>query len=234
MAGRDIEIRASDGGRFSGYLAAPAGGGRHPGLVVIQEIFGVNAVMRKLTDGFAATGYVALCPDLFWRQQPGVQLTDKTKAEWGKASKLYMNFDVEKGVADLAAALNLLKARPECNGKAGAVGYCLGGRLAFLMAARTPVDAAVGYYGVALDQNLNEAGAIRKPLMLHVAEKDQFAPPAAQAKVREALKDNPAVTMHTYAGMDHAFARMGGEHYDKANADLANRRTAEFLKEHLG
>lgn len=229
----EIRIGAKDGsGEFMGYLARP-GTGRGPGIVVIQEIFGVNKVMRDIADGLAQQGYFALVPDLFWRQEPGIQLTDRTEAEWARAFELFKGFDVDKGVEDLDASLQALRGIAGCTGKVGCVGYCLGGRMAYLMAARTNVDASVGYYGVALDSHLGEAKSIRHPLMLHVAEKDQFVPPEAQAKIAAALKDHPRVAMHLYKGMDHAFARVGGQHYDKINADLANQRTADFFRANL-
>src|SRR5690242_348079 len=137
----DIKIKAKDGGTFSAYQA---GSGR-PGIVLIQEIFGVNKVMRDLADGFAAQGYTVMCPDLFWRQEPGIQITDKTQEEWNKAFSLYQGFNVEKGVDDLKATLAALRKHQACTGKVGSVGYCLGGKLAYLMGTRTDADANVGY-----------------------------------------------------------------------------------------
>ena len=228
----DVTIRAADGGSFSAYLATPSAG-RGPGVVLIQEIFGVNKVMRDLADGFARQGHVVLCPDLFWRQEPGIQITDQTEAEWQKAFSLYKGFNEAKGVDDLKSTLAHLRQLSACTGKVGSVGYCLGGKLAYLMATRSDVDCSVGYYGVAIDAALDEAKAIKKPLMLHIAEKDQFCPPEVQAKIKDALKGNARVTLHSYAGMDHAFARAGGQHYDKAAADQANQRTADFFKKNL-
>ena len=235
----DVTIRAADGGSFSAYLATPhsasAGGtGRGSGVVLIQEIFGVNKVMRNLADGFARQGYVVLCPDLFWRQEPGIQITDQTEAEWQKAFSLYKGFDEAKGVDDLKSTLAHLRKLPACTGKVGSVGYCLGGKLAYLMTTRSDADCSVGYYGVAIDAALDEAASINKPLMLHIAEKDQFCPADAQTKIKDALKGNPNVTIHSYPEMDHAFARVGGQHYDKKSAELANQRTAEFFKKNLG
>ncbi len=231
MTGRDITIATRDGA-MGGYLAAPSAA-RGPGLVVIQEIFGVNQVMRDLADGFAARGYVALVPDLFWRIQPGVQLTDKSKAEWDKAFALMNAFDPDKGVADIQASIDHLRRSEQCSGKVGDVGYCQGGLLSYLTAARTDADASVGYYGFNIQTRLAEAAAIKKPLMLHIAGKDQFTPPAAQTEIVEGLKGNTRVTLHIYPEMDHAFARVGGEHYDHANAELANTRTAAFFRQHL-
>ena len=229
----DITITGPDGS-MGAYLALPKGRAKAPGILVIQEIFGVNKVMRDLTDGFAAQGYVALCPDLFWRQEPGIQITDKTEAEWQRAFQLYQGFNEAKGVGDLIVSLEHLRAVPQCSGKAGSVGYCLGGKLAYLMATRSNADASVGYYGVGIEKALGEAAAITKPLLLHIAAKDQFCPPEAQAEINGSLGRNSHVTLHTYPDVDHAFARVGGGHYDKAAADLANRRTAEFFTKHLG
>jgi carboxymethylenebutenolidase len=229
----EVTIRAADGGSFKAYLATPKTG-KGPGILLIQEIFGVNKVMRDLADGYAAQGYVVMCPDIFWRQEPGVDITDQTKAEWDKAFKLFQGFNVDKGVDDLKATLAALRSHAACTGKVGSVGYCLGGKLAYLMATRSDSDADVGYYGVGIQDLLGEAKSIKKPLLLHVANKDGFVPPEAQAKVKAALKANSQVTINDYPEQDHAFARVGGEHYDKAAADLANKRTADFFKKHLG
>jgi carboxymethylenebutenolidase len=233
MSGQDVRIKSSPDGEFGAYLASPASG-RGPGLVVIQEIFGVNSVMRKIADEFAARGYFALAPDLFWRLEPGVQLSDQSDAEWKRAFDLMGRFDQDAGVRDIQTSITYLRhSVAGCTGKVGAVGYCLGGLLAFLAATRTDCDAAVGYYGVNIQEKLSEAAKIRKPVMLHIAGKDEYVPPEAQKKIVEGLKNNPLVTIHSYAEMNHAFARAGGAHYDKACADLANGRTSTFLRQHL-
>jgi len=223
-------------GKFSAYVATPkslAAGKKVPGILVIQEIFGVNKVMRDLCDGYAAQGYLALCPDIFWRQEPGIQITDKTEAEWKRAFELYQGFNEAKGAQDLIASLDHLRKQPACNGKAGAVGYCLGGKLAYLMATRSNADCSVAYYGVGIEGALNEASAITKPLLMHIAAEDKFVPKEAQAKIKDALARNSAVTMHTYPGCDHAFARVGGEHWNQAAAKQANDRSAEFFRQNL-
>ncbi len=228
----EVTIAAGDGGTFAGYLASPAGGSGS-GIVVIQEIFGVNKVMRDIADSWAARGYMAICPDLFWRQEPGIQLTDQSQAEWDRAFELYQGFDEAKGADDLGATLAHLRGLEGCSGKVGSVGFCLGGKLAYLMATRTDADCNVGYYGVGIEAALDEAANISAPLLLHIAEKDQFVPPEAQAKIHSALDGHDKVTIHDYAGVDHAFARVGGEHHDKAAADLANQRTTDFLAGNL-
>jgi carboxymethylenebutenolidase len=229
--GERISI-TTDGGAFSAYLARPAVA-TAPAVVVIQEIFGVNEVMRDITDGLAAQGFLAICPDLFWRIEPGVDITDQSEAEWKKAFELYNTFDVDAGVRDIAATIAQAREDPSCSGKVGAEGFCLGGLLAFLTATRTDVDAAVGYYGVGIESRLAEADKLAEPLMLHVAEEDQFVPKAAQAMIAAALKNHPHVQLYSYPGRDHAFARVGGEHYDAIDAAKANQRTLDFFRKAL-
>jgi carboxymethylenebutenolidase len=229
----EVAIRAADGGSFSGYLATPKAG-KGPGIVVIQEIFGVNAVMRQITDGLAGQGFTAFCPDLFWRFKPGIQISDKTEAEWKLAVGYFQRFDVDQGVNDLKAALATLRQHPACGTKVGAVGFCLGGKLAYLMATRTDVDCSVGYYGVGIQDALDEAKNLKHPLLLHIAGKDEFVPPPAQEKIRAGLKGNAQVTIYDYPNCGHAFARPGGAHWDQAAADQAGKRSLEFFRRHLG
>ena len=229
--GARIEVTTPDG-VFSAYVATPAAASA-PAVVVIQEIFGVNQVMRDITDGLAGQGFLAICPDLFWRIEPGIDITDQSEAEWKRAFELFNAFDVDKGVKDIAATLAAIRADAGCSGKAGAVGFCLGGLLAFLTAARTDADACVSYYGVGIEGRLAEAKALAHPVMLHIAEADQFVPPPAQAMIVSALKDHPKATLHTYPGRDHAFARAGGEHYHEADAMAAGHRSLAFFREHL-
>jgi carboxymethylenebutenolidase len=231
MAGQDITITTPDG-KFGGYLASPSSG-RGPGVIVIQEIFGVNGFVRATADGLAARGFFALAPDLFWRIEPNIQLTDKTDAEWKRAFDLMGKFNIDAGVKDIQAAITQLRHLPGCSGKVGAVGYCLGGLLAYLTAARTDSDASIGYYGVNIEKMVGEAKSIRHPLLLHIAAADEYVPPAAQRQILEGLAANAMVTAHVYPNMNHAFARMGGAHYDQANAELANGRTATFFRQHL-
>jgi carboxymethylenebutenolidase len=199
--------------------------------VVIQEIFGVNAVMRGICDTLAAAGYIAICPDLFWRIEPGIDITDKTEAEMKRAFELYNAFDVDTGVEDIDATADHIRADPACSGKVGAVGFCLGGLLAYLTATRTGVDAAVAFYGVGIDRYLGEADRLAAPLMLHIAQEDQFVTKDAQAQIIAALGPRSGVTLHTYPGRDHAFARVGGEHFHREDALLARDRTlALFAK----
>ncbi len=230
MSSDSLTVEASDGsGSFGGYLSLPTSG-TGPGLIVIQEIFGVNGVMRQITDDFASQGFVAFCPDIFWRLEPNIQITDQTEEEWQQAFDYFQRFDQEKGVEDLQAAVTALRADERTRTKIGAVGFCLGGRMAARMALDTDVDASVGYYGVGLDDFADRADEVRAPLMLHIAEEDGFVPKEAQQTVKDTLGRSPKVTIHSYPGKDHAFARKGGKHYDAAAASLALDRTMVHFK----
>lgn len=226
-----FDIRTPDG-TFSGYLALPQAG-RGPGLVLAQEIYGVNHVMKAIADGFAAEGYAVFVPDLFWRLEPGVSL-GYSEAERPKAFALFQKFDVATGIKDLQAAITALRKRPECTGKVGVAGFCLGGLLAYLAACRTDCDAAVAYYGVKIEDHLDEAKNIRHPTILHVAEQDQFVPMAAIEKISKALAGHPQVTVYRYPGAEHAFARVGEKHYHRPSARVALSRTLACLKRVMG
>ncbi len=227
----DINIEGPDGS-FGAYLAIPAKLPA-PAIVVAQEIFGVNQVMRDICDWLAGLGYLACCPDIFWRIEPGIQITDKSEAEWKRAFELFGLFDPDKGIEDLKATIAHMRSHGDSTGKVGSVGYCLGGKMAYMMAARTDSDCNVSYYGVGLDEMLGESGAISKPLLMHVAALDKFVPPEAQEKIKAGLAQHDQVSLHVYENCDHAFARVGGEHYDEAAANLANDRSIQFLKENL-
>ena len=220
------------GGEFVAYIARPRQA-KAPAIVVIQEIFGVNAVMRAIADKFAAAGFIAICPDLFWRIEPGIDITDGSEAEWKRAFELYNAFDVDSGVRDLAATISAARSHPACSSKVGSVGFCLGGLLAYLTATRTDVDAAVGYYGVGIERFTAEADSLTTPLVLHIAEEDQFVPKEAQTAIVAKLGSRPGVELYKYPGQDHAFARMGGEHYNAESADLAWTRTLSLFKRAL-
>jgi len=224
-----IKIKAFDDGEFDGYLALPASG-YGPGIVVLQEIFGINQYLRDVADWYAAHGFVALVPDLFWRIQPNIELSDKGD-DWKRAIELYQQIDETKAVEDSAATFELLRKHTSCSGRVGVVGFCMGGNLAYLLSVRHKLDAAVGYYGVSIEKSLAEAKNLSSPLMLHIAGLDKFCPPEAQAQIHAALDSKAKI--HDYTHADHAFARTGGEHYDAAAAELANLRTLKFFVNHL-
>jgi carboxymethylenebutenolidase len=217
---------------FSAFCARPAGEPR-AAIVVIQEIFGVNAGIRRKCDRLAAQGYLALAPDLFWRLEPGIELDPDVEADFARALGLLGQFDQDSGVADIEATIR--HARNALGvPRAGVVGYCLGGRLAYMVAARTDADASVGYYAVGIPDLLREKHAIARPLMLHIAGADHFVPPEAQAAIHDGLDDHPKVTLHDYPGEDHGFATETGARRSEAAARLADSRTAAFFAEHLG
>lgn len=235
MPGQWITLEAADGsGSFRAYLATPASGGG-PGLVLAQEIFGVNGTMRDVADYYAEEGYVVLVPDLFWRQEPSVEL-DAAK-DMPRAFALYQGFDEAKGVQDLQTAISTLRARPEVRtqgGKVGVLGFCLGGKLAYLAACRTDADVAVGYYGVGIEAALAEAADIRCRLVLHIAELDGFCPPPAREAIVQTLSGRDNVELYIYPGTDHAFARVGGDHFHKPSALMAHQRSVAALRRAMG
>lgn len=227
--GRNVTIQGKDGS-FGAYVAdGKTTGG--PAILVIQEIFGVNKVMRDIADSLAEEGYTAVAPDLFWRIEPGIDITDQTDAEWEKAFSYFKAFNVDKGVEDIASTIDWV--RTQGHRPVGAVGYCLGGLLAYLTGTRTDIDASVGYYGVGIDNYLGEAGKAKKPILLHVAEEDGFVSKDSQAKMKADLT-GPNFQLFWYPGRDHAFAREGGKHYHAGDAAAANKRTLDFFRRTLG
>ncbi|KQO08192.1 dienelactone hydrolase family protein [Sphingomonas sp. Leaf242] len=226
-----IATLAGDG-EFTAYRATPAGTPK-AAIVVIQEIFGVNAGIRRKCDTLAEAGYLAIAPDLFWRLEPGIELDPDIKPEMDRALGLMGQFDQDKGIADIEASIRAARAELGDDAKVGVVGYCLGGRLAFMTAARTDVDASVGYYGVGIDGLLGEKHAIAHPVLLHVPEDDHFVDKDAQAAMHAGLDDHPKVTIYDYAGEDHGFATEFGERRSDASAKLADERTAKFFAENL-
>jgi carboxymethylenebutenolidase len=228
-----VEIETLDGeGRFNAYVAEPAAEAR-AAIVVIQEIFGVNAGIRGKCDRWAALGYLAVAPDLFWRLEPGVELDPDVPQEFSQALELMGRFDQDGGVRDIEAAIRYARKRLGEKGKVGCVGFCLGGRLAFMTSARSDVDASVGYYPVGLDNLLHEKQSIARPLMLHIAGADHFVGPDIQKAMHEGLDDHPEVVLHDYPGEDHGFAAEMGNRRSEESAQLADRRTETFFAEHL-
>jgi carboxymethylenebutenolidase len=227
--GEWVEVRGPDGS-FKAYVARPSGTPK-AAVVAIQEIFGVNAVMRGKADWLAREGFLAIAPDLFWRIKPGIDITDQTDAEWKQAIDYMNQLDKNASVRDVQATLT--HARSMGCAKAGVMGYCMGGYIAFLAACRTDTDASVCYHGGGIHTALGEAGAIKKPVLLHNPMKDSFIPVEALNTIRETLKSNLLVTIYEYAEQDHAFTREDGKHYHEAAKQLADGRTIAFLNQHL-
>ncbi len=216
---------------FGAYVARPAGTPR-AAILVIQEIFGVNPGIRQKCDKWAVAGYLAVAPDLFWRFRPGIELNPDVEAELNEAFGYFGTYDPDDGVKDIEATIHWIR-REAGVPKVGCVGYCLGGKLAYMAATRTDVDASVGYYGVMIDQMLHEAKAIAHPLMLHIPTADHFVSAEAQKAMHGALDSHPKVTLHDYEGLDHGFATESGQRRNEDGAQLADSRTAEFFAQHL-
>lgn len=223
---------STEAGAFKAYVARPDAP-VSPAVVVLHEVFGVNEDMRLTCEALAGEGFIAVCPDLFWRQSPGVDLSVTSKADWDRGLALYMAYDRDAGVVDVVETMKAAARIPGASGKVAVMGYCLGGLLAFLTSARSKVDAAVAYHGGDTEKYLGEAAAIDTPLLMHLAEEDEFISKPAQAEIKAALKDKPKATIFSYTGCNHAFSRHGGEHYDAAAAALANGRTFDFLRSRL-
>jgi carboxymethylenebutenolidase len=231
MRTRNVTVPTRDG-EIGCYIAIPDGPPAGA-IIAIMEIWGVNDTMRHHAHEFAEAGFVCLVPDLFWRQEPGVELSDGRPEDVEKAFDLYYGFDYDLGVRDMEDIAAWLKTQPECNGLVGAVGYCLGGKLCYLMCCRTDIDCAVGYYGTYIEHNIREVGNLHRPFMLHMAMKDRWVQAEVNELLERKLSPNPLVTIHKYPGADHAFARFGGKTYSKPEADRALALTLDFFRAHL-
>jgi carboxymethylenebutenolidase len=226
-----LDIKAEDG-QFGAYVARPAVA-KAPAVVVIQEIFGVNADLRATCAELAANGFVAVSPDLFWRSAPRIDMNKLDDADWKRGFGLYQSFDFNRGVRDIAATIAAARVLNGTSGKVGVTGFCMGGLLTFLAAARHDVDAAVSYYGGGTDQHVEEGKNLKSPTMLHLAEEDEYIGMDAQAKIKAVLGKNPLVEIHSYPGCQHAFARHNGVHYNAEAARLANGRTKAWFERNL-
>lgn len=224
-----VRVTVPDGS-FDCHVEYPSTPGPHPVVVILQEIFGVNEGMRSIARDYAAKGYIAVAPDLFWRAEPGLSLSE---AEFEKGMAIYSRFDFDKGVQDVAATVAAARTLEGANGKVGVTGYCMGGLLTYLSAARTDADAFAAYYGGGTDNYLAEAANIKAPFLYHLAGADAYIPAPAQQAIRAALEGKPDTEVHVYEGRDHAFARPNGSHHHAGDAVLANSRTDEFFAKHL-
>src|ERR1700751_4169103 len=221
------------GGSFSAYIARPKISPASA-VVVLQELFGVNADIRKHCDEVAEQGYLAVAPDLFWRQEPGVDLNVPSQADWDHGLRLYQAYDRDAGVKDIKDTIDTVRSLPECNGNVGLLGYCLGALMVFMTAVRNDgIDAAVWYHGADTGKYLGEVDGLHAPLLMHLAEEDEFISKAAQAEIKAALAKKPNATVYSYPGQSHAFSRHNGAHYNATAALLANGRTSEFLHQQL-
>jgi carboxymethylenebutenolidase len=232
MRTENVTVTMRDGSKMGAYIAypdqKPAGA-----IIAIMEIWGVNETMREHAKEFAEAGFVCLVPDLFYRQEAGVELSDRNLKDIEKAFDLYYHFDYDQGVEDMVDVGEFMKTLPEVNGKVGAVGYCLGGKLCYLMCCRTDIDCAVAYYGTYIEHNIREVGNLHRPFVLHMAMKDRWVQNEVNDLLERKLSPNPLVALHKYPGADHAFARHGGLTYSKPEADRALSLSVEFFHKHL-
>src|SRR5438876_4888484 len=226
-----ITIEGRDGA-FGAYIARPKTLPA-PAVVVLHEVFGVNTDIRKTCDELAEQGLIAVAPDLCWHQEPGVDLGVTSEADWQHGLRLYQAYDRDAGARDVKDTANSVAKLPDCSGKVAVMGFCLGGLMTFLTAARYGVDAAVAYHGGDTEKYLGEVDGLNAPLLMHLAEEDEFISKSAQAEIKAALAKKPNTTVYSYQGQNHAFSRHNGAHYNAAAAALANGRTSEFLHRRL-
>jgi carboxymethylenebutenolidase len=226
-----ITINGQDG-TFAAYIvrpeALPAAA-----VVVLQELFGVNADIRGKCDELAEHGFIAIAPDLFWRQEPGVDLSVASEPDWQHGLRLYQAYDRDAGIRDIKDTADTVAKMPECTGKIAVLGYCLGALMTFLAAVRYRVDAAVAYHGGDTERYLGEVDGLHAPLLMHLGEEGEFISKPAQAQIKAALAKKPSATVYSYPGQCHAFTRLNGAHFNAAAAALANGRTSEFLNQQL-
>ena len=228
----DMSFSAAVGGSFKAYAALPPRLPA-PGLVLLQEVYGVNRFMRRIAEYWAGQGFVAVCPDVYWRLQPGIVLDPETPGHREQALETGKRLDVDLAVRDLCGLVEQLRAAGECSGRVAPAGFCLGGKLAYLVGTRGTADCSVSYYGVGIEAHLDEAAKLGKPLLMHIGESDPWTPEAVRARLRDALGANPLVTMHLYPDTGHAFAREGAATDVPAMRELANLRTRAFLEANL-
>jgi carboxymethylenebutenolidase len=229
--GDRITIKGKNG-TFGAYVARPAAAPA-PAVVVLQELFGVNADIRQTCGELAGLGFIAVAPDLFWRQEPGVDLDVRSERDWQHGLRLYQAYDRDAGARDVKDTVAAAAKLPECTGKVAVLGYCLGALMTFLTAARFGVDAAVAYHGGDTEKYLDEVDGLNAPLLMHLGEEDEFISKPAQAEIKAALARKPNAAVYSYPGQHHAFSRHNGAYYDAAAAALANRRTHDFLDRQL-
>ncbi len=227
MTSQMISIPSQNGTSFSGYLALPPTG-TGPGIILIQEIFGVNKHIRAVADQYALDGYVVLAPDLFWRETPNVQL-GYNETDFGTALAMMQRLDFSLALSDLTSAVTTLRARPECTGGVASLGFCMGGLLSYLSAVSAGVDAAICYYPGSIEKHLDKAGQITCPVLIHFAEKDHYIPSEAVAEVKKTFANTDHVTVNVYPGVDHGFNCWERPAYHQKTSSLAHGTSLAFL-----
>jgi carboxymethylenebutenolidase len=227
MLSDGVHIESQSGGRIGAYIGRPTAP-TAPIVVVAQEIFGITPFIRTTVEWLVGEGYGCVCPDLYWKQAPNTELDANIPSERERALTLFREFDMEAGVADLAETIEYARGLPFSNGRVAVVGYCLGGRLAFEVAARSLADCAVGYYGVGLEERVSLIPAIKVPAMFHMGTKDHYITADARVILNEHFERNRNIDLHWYPA-GHSFVRSSSPFFDRAATELANGRTLKLL-----
>ena len=233
MSSKTATITAHDGGTFSGYLALPESG-RGPGIVVIQEIFGITRYLREACDRLAKLGYVALAPDLYWRIQPGTDLDEQQADALPNAFGMMQKLDWAQAVDDAIATVEHLRAQPETGGRAGILGFCLGGGISYFVAAQDSPDTCVSYYGSAVPDALHIAGEVHCPILFHFGTADEYIPAEKREAVVNAFASHTDHEVHVHEGAGHAFDNWNAAMFHHAEAAAeAWPQTVAFLQRTL-
>ena len=225
-----IEIDSADG-KFGAYLAIPHTR-KGPGIVLIQEIFGVNEHIRSVAEQYAADGYLVIAPDLFWRNGHRIEL-GYDEAGWKRAVDLMNATDVDKAQTDIELAIDALKAQPGLDGGIASIGYCFGGLLSYHTAANGLVDVAIAYYGGGIQNHLDRADEIEVPLLMHFGEQDSHIPLEAVEKIAERFENNDNVEIVVYPEAEHGFNCSHRDSYNQRAAAEAHGNTLIFLGQEL-
>jgi len=232
MTTEAVRISAGADGDFEAFVAAPASGPA-PGLVILAEIYNANTWVRSIVERYAQAGYLTIAPDLYWRQTPGVYLPYTPEGQQrGRAMGAAM--DLPRFVEDLRACADWLRRRPDCSGRVGAIGYCLGGKLVWVGMSQRAIDAGVAYYAVQMAEHLDDAKTIDGPLMMHFGSLDHRVPPELYEQIRASLAGRAHAHTYWYEGADHGFDRDGHPSHHPESSALARKRSLEFLGQHLG
>jgi carboxymethylenebutenolidase len=230
--GRFVTTAAADGGSFRTYVSLPPKTPA-PALVMQHTMFGVNPLFRSFCDEYAAEGYVVVAPDLFWRMGKDIEL-DYREESYEIGHGLMRKIDKAKAVEDVAATMSVMRKMPEVRGKIAAVGYCMGGTLAYLTAARTDVDMAICYYAIDMEDHFDELDRIRNPVVVHLGDQDPYVKPGAYETIERTLATKAQVTFHAYPGVGHGFASKGSKNYNPAASSLAWSRSMTALRKVIG
>jgi carboxymethylenebutenolidase len=229
----ELNITSADGQSFNAYVVYPDSKPRSPAIVLIQEIFGINENIRWTAKRFAAAGFIVVAPDLFWRTAPGISLDPTDNQQRVRAMELNSAFNAQHGLSDCLRTVEEARGLAESNGRVGALGYCLGGRLAFLLAIQGHVDASVCFYPVAIQPELKALRLSHVPLLVHLGAEDALCKPDAQLEIRAFVEPREGNRVLNYSGVGHGFARLGRVGEAATAAESAELASIEFLGRHL-